>query len=178
MSEDRAIAFHKLVAAMRTSEKEFWSKRSKFALQQSIELEKRVDEIISHVDTKSVPDSDNGKFFLEVAKLRNNSKSYFAEKKKSSPDTEKVHALFASIKESENLIDKLLVKWQDQQAIREGKRIKWTIMERFARGEPHPCYTTYDEQLARINYNDYLRRPSPGGGCMYFLTKEYENIKK
>lgn len=178
MSEDRAIAFHKLVAAMRTSEKEFWKSRSKYALRQSIELERRVDGIISQVDSKSVPDSDNGKFYLAVSHLRNASDLYFAEKKKSSPDPEQKKLLFKTVREYETLVDNLLVKWQDKQAILAGKRIKWTIMERFARSEAHPCFSTYNEQLARIHYNDYLRRPSPGGGCMYFLTKEYEDVKK
>lgn len=40
MSEESAKAFHKLVSAMRTSQKEFWRTRNKYALKQSIELEK------------------------------------------------------------------------------------------------------------------------------------------
>lgn len=69
MSEEKAIAFHKLVAEMRTNQREFWKTRDKDLLKKSIELEKRVDEIILHADKNDVPEDDNGSFFLEVAQL-------------------------------------------------------------------------------------------------------------
>lgn len=70
MSEEKAIAFHKLVAEMRTNQREFWKTRDKDLLKKSIELEKRVDEIILHADGNDVPEDENGSFFLEVAQLR------------------------------------------------------------------------------------------------------------
>lgn len=81
MSEEKAIAFHKLVAEMRTNQREFWKTRDKDLLKKSIELEKRVDEIILHADGNDVPEDDNGSFFLEVAQLRANSRQYFQLKK-------------------------------------------------------------------------------------------------
>lgn len=52
MSEQAALAFRKLVASMRTLEKQYWAHRDKGVLRQSIELEKRVDETIMKVDRK------------------------------------------------------------------------------------------------------------------------------
>ena len=65
MSEQAALAFRKLVASMRTLEKQYWARRDKGVLRQSIELEKRVDETIMKVDPQNVPQTDNGNF-LEI----------------------------------------------------------------------------------------------------------------
>jgi len=178
MSEESAIAFHKLVSAMRTTQKEYWNHRDKHVLLKSIELEKRVDDTIASVDASNVPDTDNGKFFLEVARLRDMTKKYFAEKKKQAPDKENVKVLFKTIKDGENKIDKMLSKWFDQQAVKEGKIIRWHVMERLPREkQAHSAFDTPDEQLARINLDDYYRHPACPG-TMYFLAKEYIDIKK
>lgn len=82
MSEESALSFRKLVSAMRTTEKEYWAHRDKKMLRQSIELEKRVDDIILKADGSAVPQNDNGTFFLLVAELRASTIQYFQEKKK------------------------------------------------------------------------------------------------
>ena len=97
MSEESALSFRKLVSAMRTTEKEYWAHRDKKMLRQSIELEKRVDEIIMKVEPKNVPQTDNGNFFILVAELRVATKQYFSEKKKPEPDKELVKTLFNTI---------------------------------------------------------------------------------
>ena len=79
MSELAALAFRKLVASMRTLEKQYWARRDKGVLRQSIELEKRVDETIMKVEPKNVPQTDNGNFFILVAELRVATKQYFSE---------------------------------------------------------------------------------------------------
>lgn len=53
MSEQAALAFRKLVASMRTLEKQYLAHRDKGVLRQSIELEKRVDETIMKVEPKT-----------------------------------------------------------------------------------------------------------------------------
>lgn len=147
MSEESAKAFHKLVSAMRTSQKEFWRTRNKYALKQSIELEKRVDETIMEANASDVPDNENGKFFLEVAQLRTTTKLYFAEKKKRDAD-------------------------------KEGKLIVWHVMERFPNAkEARSIFDNTDEQMARIELNDHLRNPACPG-TMYFIAKEYKEVKK
>lgn len=88
MSEESALSFRKLVSAMRTTEKEYWAHRDKKMLRQSIELEKRVDDIILKADGSAVPQNDNGTFFLLVAELRASTIQYFQEKKKAQPDKE------------------------------------------------------------------------------------------
>jgi hypothetical protein len=178
MSEESAKAFHKLVSAMRTSQKEFWRTRNKYALKQSIELEKQVDETIMEASASDVPDNENGKFFLEVAQLRTTTKLYFAEKKKCDADKEKINAWFKSIKEGETKVDKMLVKWFDELAIKEGKRIVWHVMERFPNAkEARSIFDNTDEQMARIELNDHLRKPACPG-TMYFIAKEYKEVKK
>ncbi len=177
MSEESAITFRKLVSAMRTTQKEYWNRRDKHILKKSIELEKRVDQTIASVNVSNVPDTDNGKFFLEVARLRDTTKQYFAEKKKQAPDKECVKDLFKAIKVGENKIDKSLGAWFDQQAIKEGKRIVWHVMERLPRGkEAHSIFDTIDEQLAKINLDDCYRHPACPG-TMYFIAKEYIDPK-
>lgn len=120
MSEESAKAFHKLVSAMRTSQKEFWRTRNKYALKQSIELEKRVDETIMEASASDVPDNENGKFFLEVAQLRTTTKLYFAEKKKRDADKEKINAWFKSIKEGKPRLTRCWssgsTSWQSRKA--------------------------------------------------------------
>ena len=106
MSEQAALAFRKLVASMRTLEKQYWTRRDKGVLRKSIELAKRVDETIMKVEPKNVPQTDNGNFFILVAELRVATKQYFSEKKKPEPDKELVKTLFNTIKEKEAKSDK------------------------------------------------------------------------
>lgn len=114
MSEKSALAFRKLVAAMRTTEKEYWAHRDRKLLEQSIELEKRVDEIIMKADGSDVPQNDNGAFFLEVAQLRATTKQYFHEKKNPTPNQDTINQHYKQIKSSEAIIDKMIIKFQDQ----------------------------------------------------------------
>lgn len=115
MSEESALSFRKLVSAMRTTEKEYWAHRDKKMLRQSIELEKRVDDIILKADGSAVPQNDNGTFFLLVAELRASTIQYFQEKKKPQPDKELVNSLFKTIKETEAKLDKMLIRLKDEQ---------------------------------------------------------------
>lgn len=173
MSEESALAFRKLVSAMRTTEKEYWAHRDKKMLRQSIELEKRVDDIILKADGKDVPQNDNGTFFLLVAELRASTVQYFQEKKKAQPDKEFVNHLFKIIKENETKIDKMLVRLQDEQIKKDGYFIQYCVMERLPRAKQARCiYSTNDEQLANIELKEYYRHPDPPG-TMYFICKKY-----
>lgn len=178
MSEQSAIAFRKLVSAMRTSQKKYWDTRSKYALKQSIELEKRVDEIIARVGTDNVPDNDNGKFFLSVARCRASTKDYFTQKKANTPDKERIKVLFKEVKDQESKIDQSLEQWNDETARKEGKAIVWHVMERMPKAkEAKSVFDTPDEQEAKIYLNDYYRtQPIPG--AFYYICKEYKERAK
>lgn len=72
----------------------------------------------------------------------------------------------------------MLVKWFDELAIKEGKRIVWHVMERFPNAkEARSIFDNTDEQMARIELNDHLRNPACPG-TMYFIAKEYKEVKK
>ena len=173
MSEQGALAFHKLVGAMRTTEKEYWAHRDKQVLRQAFELEGRVDDTIAKVDAKNVPESKNGEFFKEVALLRSTTKEYFSLKKSETGDKEVIKEKFKMIKASEAKVDKMLVAFQDEQALKDGYRIEWHVMEKLPRAhEAHPIFNSMDEQLARIELNNFMRRP-PIPGTMYFMAKKY-----
>ena len=173
MSEESALSFRKLVSAMRTTEKEYWAHRDKKVLRQSIELEKRVDEIIMSADGSAVPQNANGTFFLEVAQLRADTTIYFREKKKPQPDKDKVRDLYDAIKKSEAKIDKMLVRFQDEQIKKQGYIIQYHVMERMPRAkEARTVFTSSDEQLAKIERDDYYNHPEPPG-TMYFICKKY-----
>lgn len=177
MSEKSALAFRKLVAAMRTTEKEYWAHRDRKLLEQSIELEKRVDEIIMKADGSDVPQNDNGTFFLEVAQLRANTKQYFHEKKNPTPDQDTINQLYQQIKSSEAIIDKMIIKFQDEQALKDGYIIQYQVMERYAHAEvAHSIYDSTDEQLAKIELNDYRRRSTRG--VFYYMAKKYVKVNK
>ena len=171
MSEQAALAFRKLVASMRTLEKQYWAHRDKAALLKSIELEKRVDETIMKVDPKKVPQTDNGNFFILVAELRVATKQYFSEKKKPEPDKVLVKTLFNTIKEKESKIDKQLIHFQEEDLRQRGYTIQYHVMERPYKCPPHSLFQSTDEQLANVMFNDYLRHPSPG--TMIFMMKKY-----
>lgn len=171
MSEESALAFRKLVAAMRTTEKKYWETRDKRFLRQSIELEKRVDGIIMAANGKDVPENENGNFFLGVAQLRVSTKEYFSAKKEYPPDKEKTNNLFQEVKKWERKVDKKLVYFQDEQARKDGFVIHYHVMERmFNQEEAHSVFSSSDERLAQIELNDYLRRAHHG--TMYFLAKK------
>ncbi len=177
MSEKSALAFRKLVAAMRTTEKEYWAHRDRKLLEQSIELEKRVDEIIMKADGSDVPQNDNGTFFLEVAQLRATTKQYFHEKKNPTPDQDTINQLYQQIKSSEAIIDKMIIKFQDQQALKDGYIIQYHVMERYSHAEvAHSIYDSTDEQLAKIELNDYRRRSTRG--VFYYMAKKYVKVNK
>ena len=171
MSEQAALAFRKLVASMRTLEKQYWAHRDTAALRKSIELEKRVDETIMKVDPKNAPQTDNGNFFILVAELRVATKQYFSEKKKPDPDKELVKTLFNTIKEKESKIDKQLIHFQEEDLRQRGYTIQYHVMERPHKCPPHSLFQSTDEQLANVMFNDYLRHPSPG--TMIFMMKKY-----
>ena len=171
MSEQAALAFRKLVASMRTLEKQYWARRDKGVLRQSIELEKRVDETIMKVEPKNVPETDNGNFFILVAELRVATKQYFSEKKKPDPDKELVKTLFNTIKEKEAKIDKQLIHFQEEDFRKQGYTIQYHVMERPYKCPPHSLFQSTDEQLANVMFNDYLRHPS--SGTMIFMMKKY-----
>lgn len=173
MSEESALSFRKLVSAMRTTEKEYWAHRDKKMLRQSIELEKRVDDIILKADGSAVPQNDNGTFFLLVAELRASTIQYFQEKKKPQPDKELVNTLFKTIKEKEAKIDKMLIRLQDEQIKKDGYSIHYQVMERQPRAnQARPVFSSMDEQLAKIELDDLYRHPVPPG-TMYFICKKY-----
>lgn len=173
MSEESALSFRKLVSAMRTTEKEYWAHRDKKILRQSIELEKRVDDIILKADGADVPQNDNGTFFLEVAQLRADTIIYFQEKKKSQPDKDKVRDLYDAIKKSEAKIDKMLIHFQDEEIKKQGYVIQYHVMERFPKAtKARSVFCSKDEQLAKIELNDRLRHIDPPG-TMYFICKKY-----
>ncbi len=171
MSEQAALAFRKLVASMRTLEKQYWARRDKGVLRQSIELEKRVDETIMKVEPKNVPQTDNGNFFILVAELRVATKQYFGEKKKPEPDKELVKTLFNTIKEKEAKIDKQLIHFQEEDFRKQGYTIQYHVMERPYKCPPHSLFQSTDEELANVMFNDYLRNPTPG--TMIFRMKKY-----
>lgn len=173
MSEESALSFRKLVSAMRTTEKEYWAHRDKKMLRQSIELEKRVDDIILKADGSAVPQNDNGTFFLLVAELRASTIQYFQEKKKAQPDKELVNTLFNTIKEKEAKLDKMLIRLQDEQIKKDGYSIHYHVMERLPRAhQARSIFSSSDEQLANIELNDHYRHPDPPG-TMYFMCKKY-----
>ena len=173
MSEESALSFRKLVSAMRTTEKEYWAHRDKKMLRQSIELEKRVDDIILKADGSAVPQNDNGTFFLLVTELRASTIQYFQEKKKAQPDKELVNTLFKTIKEKEAKLDKMLIRLQDEQIKKDGYSIHYHVMERLPRAhQAHSIFSSSDEQLANIELNDHYRHPDPPG-TMYFMCKKY-----
>ena len=171
MSEKAALAFRKLVASMRSLEKQYWAHRDKGVLRQSIELEKRVDETIMKVNPQKVPQTDNGNFFILVAELRVATKQYFSEKKKPEPDKEQVKTFFNTIKEKESKIDKQLIHFQEEDLRQRGYTIQYHVMERPYKCPPHSLFQSTDEQLANVMFNDYLRHPSPG--TMIFMMKKY-----
>ena len=171
MSEQAALAFRKLVASMRTLEKQYWTRRDKGVLRQSIELEKRVDETIMKVEPKNVPQTDNGNFFILVAELRVATKQYFSEKKKPEPDKELVKTLFNTIKEKEAKIDKQLIHFQEEDFRKQGYTIQYHVMERPYKCPPHSLFQSTDEELANVMFNDYLRNSTPG--TMIFRMKKY-----
>lgn len=173
MSEESVLSFRKLVSAMRTTEKEYWAHRDKKILRQSIELEKRVDDIIMKADGKDVPQNDNGTFFLLVAELRASTIQYFQEKKKPEPDKELVSTLFKTIKEKEAKIDKMLIRLKDEQIKKDGYIIQYHVMERMPRAhQARSIFSSSDEQLAQVELNDCYRHPDPPG-TMYFICKKY-----
>lgn len=173
MSEESALSFRKLVSAMRTTEKEYWAHRDKKMLRQSIELEKRVDDIILKADGSAVPQNDNGTFFLLVAELRASTIQYFQEKKKAQPDKELVNTLFKTIKEKEAKLDKMLIRLQDEQIKKDGYSIHYLVMERLPRAhQARPVFSSMDEQLAKVELKDLYRHPDPPG-TMYFICKKY-----
>lgn len=171
MSEQAALAFRKLVASMRTLEKQYLARRDKGVLRQSIELEKRVDETIMKVEPKNVPQTDNGNFFILVAELRVATKQYFSEKKKPEPDKELVKTLFNTIKEKEAKIDKQLIHFQEEDFRKQGYTIQYHVMERPYKCPPHSLFQSTDEELANVMFNDYLRNSTPG--TMIFRMKKY-----
>ncbi len=150
MSEQAALAFRKLVASMRTLEKQYWAHRDKGVLRKSIELEKRVDDTIMKVDPQNVPQTDNGNFFILVAELRVATKQYFSEKKKPEPDKELVKTLFNTIKEKESKIDKQLIHFQEEDVRKQGYTIQYHVMERPYKCPPHSLFQSTDEQLANV----------------------------
>ena len=181
MSEESALSFRKLVSAMRTTEKEYWAHRDKKMLRQSIELEKRVDDIILKADGSAVPQNDNGTFFLLVAELRASTIQYFQEKKKAQPDKEQVNTLFKTIKEKEAKLDKMLIRLQDEMLIRlqdeqikkDGYSIHYEVMEKLPRAhQARKVFSSMDEQLAKVELDDLYRHPDPPG-TMYFICKKY-----
>lgn len=173
MSEESALAFRKLVTSMRTSEKEYWAHRDKKTLRQSIELEKRVDDIILKATGKDVPQNDNGNFFLLVAELRATTIQYFQEKNKAQPVKEQVNSLFKSIKEKESKLDKMIVRMQEDQIKKDGYSIQYHVMERMPRAkQARSIFTSCDEHLAQVEVNELYRHPDPPG-TMYFICKEY-----
>lgn len=173
MSEQSAIAFRKLVSAMRTTEKEYWEHRDKKMLRQAFELEKRVDDTIMKADGSSVPENDNGNFFILVAELRAANKQYFSEKKKPQPDKELINSLFATIKEKEAKVDKQLIRFADEEICKQGYCIQYHVMERMPRArEARSIYHSCDEQLAKIEMDEHYRHPDPPG-TMYFICKKY-----
>lgn len=173
MSEESALAFRKLVSAMRTIEKEYWAHRDKKKLRQSIELEKRVDDIILKADASDVPQNDNGTFFILVAELRSATVQYFQEKKKSQPDKEFVGKLFKIIKEKEDQVDKQLVRLQEEQIKKDGYSIHYHVMELLPRTkQAHSVFSFMNKQLAMIELEDLQRHPDPPG-TRYFLCKKY-----
>lgn len=170
MSEESVLSFRKLVSAMRTTEKEYWAHRDKKMLRQSIELEKRVDDIILKADGSAVPQNDNGTFFLLVAELRASTIQYFQEKKKAQPDKELVNTLFKTIKEKEAKLDKMLIRLQDEQIKKDGYSIHYKVMERLPRAnQARPVFSSMDEQLAKVELDNLYRPP----GTMYFICKKY-----
>lgn len=177
MSEESANAFRKLVSAMRTTEKQYWAHRDKKVLRQSIELEKRVDDTIMKADGSSVPDNDNGNFFLLVANLRVTTKRYFQEKKKPQPDKDLVYELYDSIKKYEAKVDKMLIRLLDEQIKRDGYSIHYHVMERPPKAKKaRSIFSSMDEQLAKAELNDHYRHPDPPG-TMYFISKQYLDLK-
>lgn len=173
MSEESALSFRKLVSAMRTTEKEYWAHRDKKMLRQSIELEKRVDDIILKADGSAVPQNDNGTFFLLVAELRASTIQYFQEKKKAQPDKELVNTLFNTIKEKEAKLDKMLIRLKDEQIKKDGYSIHYKVMERLPRAnQARPVFSSMDEQLAKVELDKLYRHPDPPG-TMYFICKKY-----
>lgn len=173
MSEESALSFRKLVSAMRTTEKEYWAHRDKKMLRQSIELEKRVDDIILKADGSAVPQNDNGTFFLLVAELRASTIQYFQEKKKAQPDKELVNTLFKTIKEKEAKLDKMLIRLQDEQIKKDGYSIHYQVMERLPRAhQARSIFSSMDEQLAKVEFDNLYRHPDPPG-TMYFICKKY-----
>ena len=158
---------------MRTTEKEYWAHRDKKMLRQSIELEKRVDDIILKADGSAVHQNDNGTFFLLVAELRASTIQYFQEKKKAQPDKELVNTLFNTIKEKEAKLDKMLIRLQDEQIKKDGYSIHYQVMERLPRAhQARSIFSSMDEQLAKGELDDLYRHPDPPG-TMYFICKKY-----
>jgi hypothetical protein len=171
MSEESALSFRKLVNAMRTTEKEYWDTRRRDLLKKALKLEERVDSIIMKADGNDVPQNNNGAFFLEVAQLRASSNLYFQEKKKAKPDNDVIGELYKKIKTAEANIDKMLVRFRDEDIKRQGYRIEYHVMECLYRGKAHSIYHSMDEQLAKLELDDYLGHASHG--TLYFLCKKY-----
>lgn len=180
MSEESALSFRKLVSAMRTTEKEYWAHRDKKMLRQSIELEKRVDDIILKADGSSVPQNDNGTFFLLVAELRASTIQYFQEKKKAQPDKELVNTLFKTIKEKETKLDKMLIRLQDEQIKKDGYSIHYEVMEKLPRAhKARPVFSSMDEQLAQVELKTSTAIPTLLALCISFarsILAKTENL--
>lgn len=177
MSEESALAFRKLVAEMRFTQKKYWETRDNKLLRKSIELEKRVDDIIMKVKGSDVPNNKNGKFFLKVAELRVASKEYFAAKKEYPPDKEKIGDFYEAVKIRNHFIDKQLEHFQDDEDRKNGYVVQYHVMERYPRQKnAHSVFCSSDENFAKAELNDYLRRASRG--VMYFMAKKKILIKK
>lgn len=177
MSEESALAFRKLVAEMRFTQKRYWETRDNKLLRKSIELEKRVDDIIMKAKGSDVPNNKKGFFFLRVAELRVASKEYFAAKKEYPPDKEKIKDFFEKVKLFNHTIDKQLEHFQDEEDRKNGYVVHYHVMERYPRQtKAHSIFSSSDENLVKAELNDYLRRAS--GGVMYFMGKTKKPIQE
>ena len=174
MSEKTALAFRKLVATMRFTEKQFWETRDKKLLRKSIELEGKVDGIIKSASGKDVPENKNGNFFLSVAELRVTTKEYFEVKKGAPIDKDKVKELFGKIKQLERKVDKQLERFKDEEARKNGYIVMYHVMERLPKQKARSIFKSIDEDLVNAELNDYLRRATKG--TMYFMAKTQEKF--
>ena len=177
MSKESVLAFRKLVAEMRFTQKRYWETRDNNLLRKSLELEKRVDDIIMKAKGSDVPNDKNGLFFLKVAELRVASKEYFAAKKEYPPDKAKIGDLFEKVKMLSFLVDKRLEHFQDEEDRKNGYVVQYHVMERYPRQKKaHSVFCSSEENLVKAELNDYLRRAS--GGVMYFMGKTKKPIQK
>lgn len=177
MSEESALAFRKLVAEMRFTQKNYWETRDNKILRKSLELEKRVDDVVMKAKGSDVPNNKKGKFFLDVAKLRVASKEYFAAKKEYPPNKAKVGDFFEKVKWLNHTVDKQLEHFQDEEDRKNGYVVQYHVMERYPRQQKaHSIFSSSDENLVKAELDGYLRRAS--GGVMYFMGKTKKPIEK